>query len=119
MRFGSSVQEATISGELPTWSISLTALHACTFYRHDVARAGAPRANAWCWCRAARPKIIQRSNKPAAVAGAHATGRYVVYPFCRAGNQITNVLRCLRLETCGYDITTVTELVGWEHSMKN
>ncbi|MDX9968044.1 MAG: SAM-dependent methyltransferase, partial [Hydrogenophaga sp.] len=34
------------------------------------------------------------------------------------GSQITNVLRCLRLEAHGYEVT-VTELVGWEHSMKN
>jgi hypothetical protein len=34
------------------------------------------------------------------------------------GAQITNVLRCLRLEASGYKVT-VTELVGWEHSMKN
>ena len=34
------------------------------------------------------------------------------------GSQITNVLRCLQLEANGYQVT-VTELVGWEHSMKN
>jgi hypothetical protein len=34
------------------------------------------------------------------------------------GSQITNVLRCLYLEACGYQVT-VTELVGWEHSLKN
>jgi len=34
------------------------------------------------------------------------------------GSQITNVLRCLYLEASGYQVT-VTELVGWEHSMKN
>ncbi|MDP3827333.1 MAG: SAM-dependent methyltransferase, partial [Polaromonas sp.] len=34
------------------------------------------------------------------------------------GSPITNVLRCLQLEAHGYDVT-VTELVGWEHSMKN
>jgi hypothetical protein len=34
------------------------------------------------------------------------------------GSQITNVLRCLLLESHGYQVT-VTELVGWEHSMKN
>jgi hypothetical protein len=28
------------------------------------------------------------------------------------------VLRCLQLEAHGYQVT-VTELVGWEHSMKN
>ena len=34
------------------------------------------------------------------------------------GSQITNVLRCLYLESQGYSVT-VTELVGWEHSLKN
>ena len=34
------------------------------------------------------------------------------------GSHITNVLRCLQLEAHGYAVT-VTELVGWEHSMKN
>ena len=34
------------------------------------------------------------------------------------GSQLTNVLRCLQLEAHGYQLT-VTELVGWEHSMKN
>ena len=34
------------------------------------------------------------------------------------GSQITNVLRCLQLEAAGYSVT-VTELVGWEHSIKN
>ena len=34
------------------------------------------------------------------------------------GSHITNVLRCLRLEAHGYSVTA-TELIGWEHSMKN
>ena len=34
------------------------------------------------------------------------------------GSQLTNVLRCLYLESQGYSVT-VTELVGWEHSLKN
>lgn len=34
------------------------------------------------------------------------------------GSQITNVLRCLYLEASGYQVS-VTELVGWEHSLKN
>jgi len=34
------------------------------------------------------------------------------------GSHLTNVLRCLLLESHGYSVT-VTELVGWEHSMKN
>ena len=34
------------------------------------------------------------------------------------GSLATNVLRCLQLEAHGYQVN-VTELVGWEHSMKN
>ena len=34
------------------------------------------------------------------------------------GSQLTNVMRCLYLESQGYKVT-VTELVGWEHSLKN
>jgi hypothetical protein len=34
------------------------------------------------------------------------------------GSQLTNALRCLQLEAHGYQLT-VTELVGWEHSLKN
>src|SRR6185369_16325095 len=34
------------------------------------------------------------------------------------GSHLTNVLRCLQLEAHGYQVT-VTELVGWQHSMKN
>ncbi len=34
------------------------------------------------------------------------------------GSHLTNVLRCLQLEAHGYQVT-VTELVGWEHAMKN
>ena len=34
------------------------------------------------------------------------------------GSQLTNVLRCLYLESQGYSVS-VTELVGWEHSLKN
>ena len=34
------------------------------------------------------------------------------------GSLTTNVLRCLQLEAHGYQVN-VTELVGWEHSMKN
>ena len=34
------------------------------------------------------------------------------------GSHLTNVMRCLFLESQGFEVT-VTELVGWEHSMKN
>ncbi len=51
---------------------------------------------------------------------AHRTGRGGGYvgERLKRGSQLTNVLRCLYLESQGYAIT-VTELVGWEHSLKN
>jgi len=39
-------------------------------------------------------------------------------PHARFGSQLTNVLRCLQLESQRLPVT-VTELVGWEHSLKN
>ncbi|MHA6852611.1 class I SAM-dependent methyltransferase [Ralstonia pseudosolanacearum] len=40
----------------------------------------------------------------------------VLVPCCQA--EVAGVLRCLQLEAHGYQVS-VTELVGWEHSMKN
>lgn len=34
------------------------------------------------------------------------------------GSHLTNVLRCIKLEACGYKVS-VTEFTGFEHSMKN
>ena len=34
------------------------------------------------------------------------------------GSHLTNVIRALALEALGYQVT-VTELAGWEHSLKN
>jgi hypothetical protein len=34
------------------------------------------------------------------------------------GSHLTNVIRALALESLGYQVT-VTELTGWEHSLKN
>jgi hypothetical protein len=34
------------------------------------------------------------------------------------GSHLTNVVRALALEAAGYSVT-VTELTGWEHSLKN
>ena len=81
----------------------------------------ASRRASWCWCPAARRK------SPAACARTRRWRcRARRWPSCGAirlhtremGSQLTNVLRCLYLEASGYQVT-VTELVGWEHSLKN
>jgi hypothetical protein len=57
-------------------------------------------------------KALQRTAKPLAELWRHPLHTREI------GSQLTNVLRCLYLEACGYQVT-VTELVGWEHSLKN
>jgi hypothetical protein len=60
-----------------------------------------------------------RQNKSASLAKTHLAEiwRHPIHTR-EFGSQLTNVLRCLLLEAHGYTLT-VTELVGWEHSMKN
>jgi hypothetical protein len=75
----------------------------------------------WSSCPAARPKwraclrqgkALQLARTPLAELWRHPLHTREM------GSQVTNVLRCLHLEASGYQVT-VTELVGWEHSMKN
>ena len=83
--------------------------------------AGEARRTSWCWCRVARPswppacaqnKALALSRTPLAELWRHPLHTREI------GSQLTNVLRCLYLEAHGYQVT-VTELVGWEHSLKN
>jgi hypothetical protein len=74
-----------------------------------------------CWRRAARPKWrrVLRKHKNSSLA-ASALAEIWRHPLHTRefGSLVTNVLRCLLLEAHGYRLN-VTELVGWEHSMKN
>jgi hypothetical protein len=62
---------------------------------------------------------VLKKNKPAALAR-NALSEIWRHPLHTRefGSHVTNVLRCLQLEAHGYQVS-VTELVGWEHSMKN
>ena len=121
MRFlNLSVAESIVSPELPERIDVVTALHACNTATDDAIRfALAKRAKPSCWCRAARPRWPRRSGNtrrrpwraPSAKSGATRSTR-------EFGSHLTNVLRCLQLQAHGYEVT-VTELTGWEHSMKN
>lgn len=70
-------------------------------------------------CCQAEVAAALRENKAAALARS-ALAELWRHPIHTRefGSHITNVLRCLQLEAHGYQLT-VTELVGWEHSMKN
>ena len=117
-----SVQEATASGELPPVVDIVTALHACDTATDDAIAFGLARQARHMvlvpCCQAEVAGVLKKSRAlnlaktPLAELWRHPLHTR------EFGSQITNVLRCLQLEANGYSVT-VTELVGWEHSMKN
>ncbi|MBG6074591.1 SAM-dependent methyltransferase [Polaromonas sp. CG_9.11] len=117
-----SVQEATTSAGLPPQVDIVTALHACDTATDDAIAFGlAKQARHMVLvpcCQAEVAGVLKKSRalnlarNPLAELWRHPLHTR------EFGSQITNVLRCLQLEANGYQVT-VTELVGWEHSMKN
>ena len=117
-----SVQEATASAELPPVVDIITALHACDTATDDAIAFGLARQARHmvlvpcCQAEVAgmlkKSKALSLARTPLAELWRHPLHTR------EFGSQITNVLRCLQLEAHGYEVT-VTELVGWEHSMKN
>ncbi|RZJ55442.1 MAG: SAM-dependent methyltransferase [Acidovorax sp.] len=117
-----SVAESADAGELPTQIDVVTALHACDTATDDAIAFGLQkkaRAMVLVPCCQAemaaclrQGKALQLTRTPLAELWRHPLHTREM------GSQVTNVLRCLYLEANGYQVT-VTELVGWEHSMKN
>ncbi len=117
-----SVAESTASEALPDQIDVVTALHACDTATDDaIAFALRKRARALvlvpcCQAELARllnaGKALNLRRNPLSELWRHPLHTREI------GNQLSNVLRCLYLEAWGYQVT-VTELVGWEHSMKN
>ena len=117
-----SVKESTASTDLPGHIDIVTALHACDTATDDAIAFGlAKQAQHMVLvpcCQAEVAGVLKRSRAlnltktPLAELWRHPLHTR------EFGSQITNVLRCLQLEANGYNVT-VTELVGWEHSMKN
>jgi hypothetical protein len=123
MRFlNVSVAESTQSAEMPDQIDVVTALHACDTATDDAIAFGLQKKAKYmvlvpcCQAELARAlnhnKALNLQRTPLAELWRHPLHTREV------GSQLTNVLRCLYLESQGYQVT-VTELVGWEHSMKN
>lgn len=117
-----SVGESIESPQMPPRVDVVTALHACDTATDDAIRfALAKRVQfivlAPC-CQAEIAAALRRhKNESLAKTALAEIWRHPIHTR-EFGSQITNVLRCLLLEAHGYQLT-VTELVGWEHSMKN
>jgi len=117
-----TVAESASSDQLPAHIDVVTALHACDTATDDAIRFGLQKQARFmvlvpcCQAEVARVlnqhKALSLARTPLSELWRHPLHTREM------GSQITNVLRCLYLEACGYQVT-VTELVGWEHSMKN
>ena len=123
MRFYDLSVEASITSDaLPDQVDIVTALHACNTATDDAIRfalAKQARSIVLVPCCQAEVAAILRKHKAASLSQTPLAEiwRHPIHTR-EFGSQITNVLRCLLLEAHGYSLT-VTELVGWEHSMKN
>lgn len=117
-----SVAEAGASTQLPPRIDIVTALHACDTATDDAIRFGLQKDAASMVlvpCCQAEVAASLRQHKALALARTPLAELWRHPLHTREiGSQLTNVLRCLYLEACGYQVT-VTELVGWEHSLKN
>jgi Methyltransferase domain len=117
-----SAAESAHSDALPAQIDVVTALHACDTATDDAIAFGLQKKAQHmvlvpcCQAELARAlnqnKALNLQRTPLAELWRHPLHTREV------GSQLTNVLRCLYLESQGYAVT-VTELVGWEHSMKN
>lgn len=116
-----SVADSIASPTLPETVDVVTALHACDTATDDAIRfALAKRARhivlVPC-CQAEVAGVLRRNKGKSLASALTEVWRHPLHTR-EFGSQITNVLRCLQLEAHGYQVS-VTELVGWEHSMKN
>ena len=117
-----SAADAAEAAALPERIDVVTALHACDTATDDAIAFGL-RKKARCMvlvpCCQAEVAACLRETKALALARTPLSELWRHPLHTRElGSQITNVLRCLYLEAMGYQVT-VTELVGWEHSLKN
>lgn len=117
-----SVEASIHTPDLPDQIDVVTALHACDTATDDAIKFALHK----------RAKFIVLvpccQAEVAAVLNKHKNLSFAKTPLAEIwrhpmhtrefGSQLTNVLRCLQLEAHGYQVT-VTELIGWEHSMKN
>ena len=106
---------------LPSRIDVVTALHACNTATDDAIRFALGRNAQFIVlvpCCQAEVAALLRQSKGAALSNpASELWRHPIHTR-EFGSHVTNVLRCLQLEAHGYQVN-VTELVGWEHSMKN
>ncbi|MBI5438069.1 MAG: SAM-dependent methyltransferase [Nitrosomonadales bacterium] len=117
-----SVEESIHSAQLPGQIDVVTALHACNTATDDAIKFALHKQAKFIvlapCCQAEIAAMLNKhKNQSFGKTPLSEIWRHPIHTR-EFGSHLTNVLRCLLLETHGYQVT-VTELVGWEHSMKN
>lgn len=116
-----SVSESVNDHKLPENIEIVTALHACdtaTDHAIDFALAKKAQHIVLVPCCQAEVAGLLRQNKKFSLKSPFVELYRSPLHTREFGSHLTNVLRGLRLESHGYDVS-VTELIGFEHSMKN
>lgn len=114
-------RDAIKSDLLPARVGMVTALHACDTATDDAIAFGLARhadyiAVVPC-CQAEVASALRQAKRPYDDDPLTELWRRPIHTR-EFGSHLTNTLRCLQLEAHGYQVT-VTELIGWEHAMKN
>jgi hypothetical protein len=117
-----TVEQSIQSDALPSRVDIVTALHACNTATDDAIQFGLKKHAKFMvlvpCCQAEVAEVLRlHKNESFGITPLSEIWRHPIHTR-EFGSQLTNVLRCLQLEAHGYNVT-VTELVGWEHSMKN
>lgn len=117
-----TVAQSSTSAEMPPRIDVVTALHACDTATDDAIAFGLHKqARAMVLVPCCQAEIARNLNASKALALSRTPlaelWRHPLHTR-EFGSQLTNVLRCLYLQARGYQVS-VTELVGWEHSLKN
>ncbi len=117
MRFlGAHIKEAA----LPARVHVVTALHACDTATDDALLAAFAHNADYVAVVPCCQAEVARALKEKKAAASPLLAPLFEHPWHRRefGSHLTNVIRALALESMGYQVT-VTELTGWEHSLKN
>lgn len=116
-----SVKDSTDSAQLPQTVNMVTALHACDTATDDAIDFAISKQAEYIvlvpCCQAEVASFLRQNKKYSLNNPLVEMYRHGIHTR-EFGSHLTNILRCLRLESYGYEVS-VTELVGFEHSMKN
>ena len=119
--FASDIKNSLDDASLPHRVDMVTALHACDTATDDAILFGLKKEAQYIvlvpCCQAEVSKTLRSEKSDQLKYTLSELWRHPIHTR-EFGSHLTNVLRCLLLEGMGYKVT-VTELVGWEHSMKN